>query len=554
MKRTQSIFVRAGVIRTVSCLAALLGAQLAVAGSEVPADQRTAEMPDSWLVVYNANNPSSFAWANSYKINRGIPNENMLGVDASADEHLATQAEAETQVIGPVRNYLLSNPEIEQRIMGILVGYGVPGTYANPPAGGPGGFSIADALEDMWDDSESPADQKEFNTIDNPQFADPPTTLPIGGRLTKATMEPGRYMVARIDAPTWWAAVDITSRAMAFEFSRSSISGQNVYFDYIDQPALPQGEWVWLRRAVEEPDLAGTPWQEFESDTESISNAAFRFGTHALTGWNDDRLYGGAPGAKILAFNYNSYGATTVRSTTDQGGRYVPNALAAGYLAAIGATGEPLCCLGPIPETIIAGLREGWTIGESFHIASVYDDWMWTLFADPLMKVPFWFDQDPDLVGSGDGNGDGIVNGLDISLFAAVLTGDVVDPAAVSAFDLSGDGLIDDDDAFLILGPMLYESTDPDILRGGGDLDGDRIVGGRDLERFIQILLNGESGHSIRARLSADMNRDGSVSVDDIDLFVYACLHGYVDGDKSRCQDSDPPSPHPTSFFRRIRP
>ncbi|MCA9256946.1 MAG: hypothetical protein KDA33_14960 [Phycisphaerales bacterium] len=520
--------VLAGVVITV-----LTGA---VAAGQVAPEFRTAEMPDSWLVVYNASLPDSVAWAMAYQQARDIPEENMLGVSASAAEHLDTQAEAEAQIIGPVRTYLTSNPDIEQHIMGILVGYGVPGSYASPPTGGPGGFSIPDALEDMWDDTEPPADQKGNNVHDNPQFISPGLTLPPEGRLTKATMDPGRYMVARIDAPTLTEAIDITSRAVAFELSRSSIVGQNVFYDYMDFPALPSGEWVWLRRAVEEPDLVGTPWQEFDSDTETISHAAFRFGTHALTGWNDNRLYGGDPGAKILAYNFNSYGATTVRSTTAQGGRYVPNALAAGYLAAIGATGEPQCCLGPIPETIIAGLREGWTIGESFHIASVYDDWMWTLFADPLLKVPSWFDDDPVAVGTGDGNGDGAVDGLDIAIMANVLAGSVTDPVMIAAYDLTQDGEVNDDDAFLMLAPALFDTMDADVLRGGGDLNGDHLTNGRDLEVFVDILMNGEDGVSVRARLRADMNRDGVVDLNDVELFVFEVTHSGVHGDKSSHQ------------------
>lgn len=509
----------------------------------VPPSQRTANMPDSWLVVYNSNDFFSSVWANNYLVSRNIPVENMLGVAASSEEHLQTRQEAEAQIIGPVRDYLTSHPEIEPRIMGILVGYGVPGSFGTPPTGGPGGYSIANALEDMWDDDLPSAEQREFNLIDNPQFLDPPQMLPPNGRLTKATMQAGRYMVARIDAPSWLAAINITTRAKAFESSGASLAGQFVYHDYVDLQALPQGEWTWLRMAVEEPGLAGTPWREFDSDTEPVSFAAFRFGTHALTGWNDSRLYDGIPGARILAFNYNSFGATTVRSVTAQGGRYVPNALAAGYLAAIGATGEPQCCLGPIPETMIAGLREGWTIGESYYIASVYDDWMWTLFADPLMTVPVWFNNNPTGTGTGDGNNDGRVDGLDVAILAGVLSGNETDPNARAVFDLTGDGLVNDDDAFLILAPALFNTDDPNVLRGGGDLNGSGVVDGRDLEIFVRILVNGESNAPLRARFRADMNRSGAVDLDDIELFVLAALRGGPHGDKSCHRSTELPRP-----------
>lgn len=500
-------------------------------------------MPDSWLVIYNTNDPLSSYWATNYHILRGVPLENMIGVDASLDEHLPTFEDATIQIIDPVRQFLATHPEIEEKIMGILVGYHVPGTYGTPPSGGPGGYSIPDALEDMTDDDELPGDQKGLNNHDNPQFLDPPQLLPPGGRLTKATMQEGRYMVARIDGPTVIDAIQISNRSIAFENSHPSMAGQHVYYDYIDPIALPQGEWHWLRKAVEEPALADLPWQEFDSDTETTPLAAIRFGTHDLTGWNDSRLYGGAPGVRILAFNYDSFGATTVRSTTAQGGRYVPNALAAGYLAAIGSTGEPYCCLGPVPETLLAGLREGWTIGESFHIASVYDDWMWTLFADPLMRVPRWFNQLPDNAGTGDGNGDGVVNGRDIAILSAVLTGDITDPDTQAAYDLSGDGLVNEDDAFLILGPVLLQTNDPDALRGGGDLNGDGVVNGRDLTTFVTMLVEGEDVASLRARLTGDMDENGVVDLDDVELFVDAALLGHTTRGKSCHRPPKPTKP-----------
>lgn len=462
-------------------------------------------------------------WQFSYRVRRSIPHAHMIGLSASFEERLATKEEAQSQIITPVREFLAANPQIEQKVMGIILGYGLPGCYGTPPGGGPGGFSIADALEDMTDDDLPPADQRGFNSANNPQFLQPASTLPPTGRLTKASLMTGRYMVARIDAPTKELALAMTTRAQAIEAGFVSLVGQKVYYDYIDPPALPQGEWLWLKWAVEEPDLLGTPWVEFESDTQSVSDCAIRFSTHGLTNWNDDRLYGGTNNTSILAFDYDSYGATTVRSTTAQGGRFVPNAINAGYAAAIGATGEPFCCLGPVPETLLAGLREGWTLGESFHIAAVYDDWMWTLVGDPFLRFPTWFSDEP-MPGNGDANADGQVNGLDIQLLAAGLTGNPLPPEQLAALDITADGWVDDDDAFLMMGPLLFDTDDPDVLRGSADLDGNGRVDGKDLGMFIRMLVADESEFSLRAVFSADVNRDGLVNLNDVDEFVTALL------------------------------
>lgn len=481
-------------------------------------------MPDSWLVVYNLDVADSVAWANWYAQERAIPPENLLGVHASSAEHLASLQAVQNEVVTPVRDLLANNPDIESKIMGIIVGFGVPGNYYTPPAGGPGGFSVCDAVEQMTDDTLPPAQQKGYNNLDNPQFAG--NLLPIGGRLTKATMDPGRYMVVRIDGPSLADAMAMTLRAKAIEAEDHYIFGEYVWYDFRD-PVFPGGEWHWLKFAIEEPLLDDVPWMEFDADTEQTPNDAFRFGAHDLTGWNDDRLYHPDAGSRIVAFNYNSWGATTVRSTTAEGGRYVPNALAAGYAAAIGSTGEPQCCTGPIPETLLAGLREGWTLGESFHICSVYDDWMWTLFGDPFLTIPHWFDEEPPLPEPGDAdmNQDGVVNGLDVALFGKVYSGAIGDQDLRAIADLTGDGKLDDDDMFMFFAPALHGSYDVDVLRGGGDANGDGLVNGHDIPVFVDRLLMGPVGtEMLRATVSPDMDGDGQITVDDIPGFVDALL------------------------------
>ncbi|HVP11887.1 MAG TPA: dockerin type I domain-containing protein, partial [Phycisphaerae bacterium] len=494
--------------------------------TDVPPTERTADMPDSWLVLYDTNMPDSVTWANWYAAQWGIPPANLLGLDASPNEHLTTQASAEGQIIGPVRSLFDNNPSFEAHIMGILVGYGLPGHYATPLSGPPGGYFIPDALEDMYDDDLPPGPlsyggQQGYNSHDNPQFQG--LMLPPEGRPTKAWMEPHRYMVARIDAPTLAAAMAMTTRAKWISSPNHYIAGELLYYDYLD-PALPSGRWQWLQWAVEEPALADLPWTPFDERTQQAPSDAMRFGTYGITGRTDQRLRSPDAGSRILAFDYDSWGATTVRSTTAEGGRFVPNAIDAGYAAAIGSTGEPGCCLGPCPETIFAALREGWTLGESFHIADVYDDWMWTLVGDPLLRVPHWFTQ-PRPAGTGDMNGDGVVNGLDVPLFMRVYIGDISDPDVIALADLNGDGVINDDDLFLLDAPILYQTNDPNVLRGNGDANGDRLIDGRDIGAFIEKLIDGLQGdESLREQFGPDMNKDGQITIDDLPLFVQVLL------------------------------
>jgi hypothetical protein len=94
----------------------------------------------------------------------------------------------------------------------------------------------------------------------------------------------------------------------------------------------------------------------------------------------------------------NSWGATTVRSTTDHGGRFVPNALFNGqFVGAMGATAEPYTGTEPVPGTIVACLADGRTLGEACFHANPYRNYMWELVGDPLLRVPHWF-ADPSQV------------------------------------------------------------------------------------------------------------------------------------------------------------
>jgi len=481
-----------------------------------PPKERTAERPDSWLVLYNLNLPDSVAWANWYQTERSIPHEQLIGLHASSNEHLPTALVAQREIISPVRARLDADPRFESRIMGIILGPGLPGSFGTAPGGGPGGFSITDALMDMYDDQFVHSFQRQFNP-DNPRFLPAPATLP-NARLTKATMTARRYMTTRIDGPTALAATEMTLRAKSIEDPALFPGDQFIWFE-------PQ-QWFWLTQARLDPLLSALPaWQEFDAATDQTPNDAIRLGAHDLNGWNDDRLRAPTSGARVLAFNYNRFGATTVRSTTSGGGRYVPNALDAGYAAAVGATGDAGCCLGPLPQTLLAALDQGWTLGESFYLAKLFDDWVWTLVGDPFLTLPNGLRPNPNPPpGDGDLNFDGAVNGLDLSIWTGVLTGQVTTAAVVRAADMDANGVVDEDDTFLLRGPLLFGTYDPQVLRGSGDADANGVVDGRDLGVFVRMLVEGSSGFPIRMSWPADMDRDGQVGLSDLPLFVDVLL------------------------------
>ena len=412
------------------------------------------------------------AWAEWYRDQRGIPAENMLGLSASTSEHLADLVSAQAEVFDPVKGFLSANPDIEQRIMGIVLGYRLPSHYGSPPlVPNVGGYSIANGLQDVTNKK-----TWEMN-LDCPHAVAPYGAMPVGGRLTKATMRPGHYMVAQIDGPTLDDAKALTLRAKAIVASpRGSGGPLRVWYDYKD-PVLPGGEWYWLKRAVTSPDFAEVPWQSFNDDTDQTPADMFRLGAHDLVGWNGPRLFGAPAGPRLLAFNYNSFGATTVRSGTAEGGRYVPNALAAGYAAAIGATGEPQCCVGPFPDTLLGSIRAHWTLGEAFYLANPYDDWMWTVLGDPFLVDRLWFNETL----AGDINNDGRLNLRDFAGLRACMNGPGENlPAVCDPFDIDGDG---DCDLF-DFAEFQTGCTGEPVAPPGGDYDVDGDVDLNDYAGF----------------------------------------------------------------------
>jgi len=461
-------------------------------GWAIDPSERTADMPDSWLVLYNVNSADSVAWANWYQQERNIPADHMVGLNALLDEHLPDLEAVQEQIIAPVRDLLAGDADLEQSIMGIVLGYDVPGHYGTPLANPDiGGFSVSDALQDMTDDDLIPGyfyyegGQRGYNW-DCPNLSG--LLLPPGGRLTKASMAQDRYMVTRIDAPTLADAMALTQRALVLEDPSYSLFGESVCYDYYDID-FPSGnhEWYWLRDATEEPELADLPWADFDSDTEPASHDAFRMSIYKLYGWSSADFDGAEPGSRVLGFHFNSFGAVTVRSTTAENALYVPNALAAGYAAAVGTTGEPFCCQSPFPGILLASLREGWTLGEAFYLANPFDDWMWTVVGDPFLHLPNWLDMpvfqgaDTELL-QNDVNNDGMVNQRDLAGFRACLSGPgMTSPPVCGTFDSDTDGDLD----LVDFAVFQRAYTGGPVEKPTGDFDGNGKIDLADLAGLI---------------------------------------------------------------------
>lgn len=367
----------------------------AAASAQTPPAERTAALPDSWLVLYNSNVTDSVAWKNWYIAQWGIPETNTLGLNVSGDEKVSV-THFQTQIFDPVVNHLDAHPELSERVMGILVGYRVPGNFfedaQRPNLQGGGGWSVACNLQDLTSSTWYRRANLHYFAV---------VAVPPAPRLTKSTLSFRLYMTARIDAPTLEQAKDLTRRARTISTNALPLPvGEYICHDYSDAGAPGGDVWYLLRAAVQCEGLnapAGRfPWLAWESECDPTPSCAMQFSYYRLTGWQNV-AWGGAPaGPRILGYALNSWGATTVRSTTAHEGRYVPNALFnGGFAAAIGATAEPYLTSQVDVSSLVWCLADGRTLGEAMFHATPYHNWMWELDGDPLLRVPAWFGDPP---------------------------------------------------------------------------------------------------------------------------------------------------------------
>jgi uncharacterized protein (TIGR03790 family) len=356
----------------------------------IPSDIRTADMPDSWLVLYNLNDADSITWKDWYVEQWGIPQENTLGLNVSTSEHLATAEIFNATIYTPVRSYLMNNTALENKIMGILVGYHVPGNFGSPENSGGGGYSVASRLQYL-----DYALSGYYNRKTNPFLGGYHYTSGTMTRFTKNNMPVRRYLAARLDGPNLAAVEALTLKAQVLSTATVPLpANQSLYYDYHD-PGAPGGDdWAELKYAVQNylTDHQVYPWLEWDSETSPTPNSALRFSYYRVSGWNTMNWGGTPAGSRILGMSSDSWGATTVRSTTNHGGRFGPNALFTGGFAAVcAATDEPW--LSGIPKVwpIVQSLKNGWTVAEACCYASYYIDWMFECIGDPLLQIPYWF-------------------------------------------------------------------------------------------------------------------------------------------------------------------
>ncbi len=195
-------------------------------------------------------------------------------------------------------------------------------------------------------------------------------------------------MVSRLDGPTAVIAKGLVDKAMRAEKKGLSATA---YFDARGYSGnKSKGEFEKydssILRAAEHFKKLG--WRVKVENTEklfpanSCPDAGIYCGWYSLKKYIDSFSF--VDGA--VGYHIASWEAVDLRST--ESGEWVPNLLAKGITATIGAVSEPYLSAFPMPDAFFSSLCSGKQIVEAYYRSNPYNSWQMLLIADPLYR-PF---------------------------------------------------------------------------------------------------------------------------------------------------------------------
>lgn len=327
--------------------------------------------PRRWLVVYNRSDADSRAWASIYRERRSVPYANLCGLDLSSDETIS--AAAYETMRQQINDYLDDNG-LRQRIVGVLLGYRVPG-YADVASQG--------ALTPIT--SYLQTDDTHGQPVVSPLYQSEITRRPSANDYANARL------TGRIDAPTLSEAIALIDRAddlIANPLAHDQ--GADLIIDINpDNPnvspgyTLPVDEWAngfGLARLR----LPATIY-DAQAPT-SVSNEA------VVWGWRDAApppgFFASSPGRRAICMQFDP-APDPADSVRDAGAtHWLSAALQAGYaFAAAPSRAYSLSSL-PLPRLFFEAIRLGWTVAEAWLVAQPFLRDGLQIIGDPLASIP----------------------------------------------------------------------------------------------------------------------------------------------------------------------
>ncbi len=341
-----------------------------------------ADDPARWLVVYNASVAGAWDWAEAYRAARGVPYANLLGLALPTEEVIDGPGYA--ALVEAVNAYL-AQTGLDEQVMGVLLGHGVPG-YVDFHDLGEQHLDPVPAL------MHSPASDHwpVFNHLaadampQRPTFADM-----LGWRMT-----------ARMDGADVAASQALIERAdgvMAAGLGEAGAGGGRLWFDPFagGDPAQDWGtaqmlDWwqsIDRQRTRLAAQISGDVSEPGQSASfESIAEDAWYWGwgqPAVVTGF-----FGEPGGRRVCCVELSLPGeARTLRS--GGGSNWIEAALSAGYASAAASSKSYSPSAVPYPRPFFEALRRGWTLGEAWMVALPMVREGLYLVGDPLMRVGF---------------------------------------------------------------------------------------------------------------------------------------------------------------------
>jgi uncharacterized protein (TIGR03790 family) len=369
---------------------------------------QTDDLAQRVVIVVNARDADSLRIGRHYAERRGIPEANILKIDAPATETISRQEYIDT-IHNPLQSKLLETgwlqgipstlKDRDGRFRSIIEGHrisylvlcrGVPLRISNDPD------SITPEMERSL--------QKEFLT--NQASVDSELALlpvaapwigfvvnPLFGNASPAPLDLQRILkVSRLDGPTAAAAMALVDGAI--EAEQRGLRGRA----YVDTAGPHPNGVEWLRATAKQIRDQGFDLDLREAP--GIFPVENRFDAPALYfGWYANDLagpfelsgFGFPPGA--IAFHIHSFSARTVRSGT---AGWCGPLVERGAAVTLGNVFEPYLELSHQPQLFLESLLKGNTVGDAAAYSIRVYSWQNVVIGDPLYR-PFLVPLDEQL-------------------------------------------------------------------------------------------------------------------------------------------------------------
>ena len=343
---------------------------IGVAVSEPTADHGAD--PRRWLVIYNRDDQDSVAWADAYRSRRDVPYANLCGLALPTEETIsAPEFEAMRQQIS---EYLTDN-NLDEQVVGVLLGYGVPGYADVQGLGSP--TPIASYLH---------TDDTHGLPVVNPMYQAQPTTRPTALDYTSVRL------TGRVDAPTLADALALLDRADALTAQPLAYDGlADVVIDINpDNPGIgpiytdPVEQWATGL------GLSALRLPTVIYDATAPSNVS---GESCVWGWRDAAppagFFSTPTGRRALCIQLHPEPLPADSARDLSGTDWMSAALSAGYAAAGSPSRAYSLSSVPLAPQLFEALGQGWTLAEAWMIAQPFLRDGLQIVGDPLMTIGF---------------------------------------------------------------------------------------------------------------------------------------------------------------------